>query len=132
MSTVIDRLDSLRTHLAAVELPELYSVTLLNTWGELNISAQLAAHHPPQIASGLLAWADTLTNVTSEAWRVPSGDTVHLSVIGRLPGDVSIRVYGGMPFIEHGLGAELAPDASTTVPPAVLRHLATPSEVTLS
>ena len=132
MNTVIDRLDSLRAHLAAVELPELYSVTLLNAWGGLNISAQLAAHHPPQIASGLLAWADTLTNVTIEAWRVPSGNTVHLSVIGRLPGDVSIRVYGGVPFIEHGLGAELAPDASTTVPPAVLHHLATPSEVTLS
>ena len=131
MNTVIDRLDSLRAHLAAVELPELYSVTLLNTWGELNISAQLAAHHPPQIATGLLAWADTLTNVIIEAWRVPSGDTVHLSVIGQLPDGVSIRVYSGMAFTEHGIGADLAPDASTTVPWALLRERATLGRVTL-
>jgi hypothetical protein len=131
MSTIIDRLDSLRAHLAAFELPELYSVTLLDAWGGLTVSAQLAAHHPPQIASGLLAWADTLTDVTIEAWRVPSGDSVHLSVIGRLPRGVSIRVYGGVPFTEHGIGADLAPDASTTVPLAVLRHLATPGEVIL-
>jgi hypothetical protein len=130
-TVVVDRLDSLRAHLAAFELPELYSVTLLNAWGELTVSAQLAAHHPPQIASGLLAWADTLTNVTIEAWRVPSGDTVHLSVIGRLPEGISIRVYGGVPLTPRGIGADLAPDASMTVPLAALRHLATPGEVTL-
>ncbi len=95
------------------------------------MSAQLACHHPPQIATGLLAWADTLTEVTIEAWRVPSGDTVHLSVIGRLPGGVSIRVYGGVPFTERGIGADLAPDASTTVPLAVLRERATLGQVSL-
>jgi hypothetical protein len=130
-TTVVDRLDSLRAHLAAFELPELYSVTLLNAWGGLNISAQLAAHHPPQIASGLLTWADTLTDVTIEAWRVPIGDTVHLSVIGQLPEGISIRVYGGVPLTQRGIGADLAPDTSTTVPLAALRHLATPGEVTL-
>jgi hypothetical protein len=131
MNTVVDRLDSLRAHLAAFELPELYSVTVLNAWGGLDVSAQLACHHPPEIATGLLAWADTLTNVTTEAWRVPSGDTMHLSVIGRLPEGTSIRVYGGVPFIEHGIGADLAPDASTSVSLAILGHLATPGEVTL-
>ena len=131
MSTVVDRLDSLRAHLAAFELPELYSVTVVTAVGTLDVSAQLACHHPPEIASGLLAWADTLTNVTIEAWRVPSGDSVHLSVIGRLPNGVSIRVYGGMAFTEHGIGATLAPDASTTVPWALLREQATLGQVTL-
>jgi hypothetical protein len=131
MNTVVDRLDSLRAHLTAFELPELYSVTVVTAVGTLTVSAQLAAHHPPQIATGLLAWADTLTDVTTEAWRVPSGDTVHLSVIGRLPDGVTIRVYGGMAFIEHGIGADLAPDASTTVPWAVLRERVTLGQVTL-
>jgi hypothetical protein len=126
MSTVVvDRLDSLRAHLAAFKLPELYSVNVVAAWGTLNVSAQLACHHPPEIATGLLAWADTLTDVTTEVWRVPSGDSVHLSVIGRLPGGVSIRVYGGVPLTEHGIGADLAPDASTTVPWALLRERAT-------
>jgi hypothetical protein len=129
MNTVVDRLDSLRAHLAAFELPKLYSVTLLNAWGGLDVSAQLACHHPPEIATGLLAWADTLTDLTTEAWRVPSGDTMHLSVIGQLPQGISIRVYGGVPFIEHGIGADLAPDSSTIVSLAVLRHLATPGKV---
>jgi hypothetical protein len=82
----------------------------------------------------LLAWADTLTDVTAEAWRVPSGDCVHLSVIGQLPGGVSIRVHGGVPFTEHStehsIGGDLAPDASTTVPLAVLRAQVTVGEVT--
>ena len=131
MSTVVDRLDSLRAHLTAFELPELYSVNVITASGGPTVSAQLACHHLPQIATGLLAWADTLTNVTIEAWRVPSGDTVHLSVIGRISDGVSIRVYGGVAFTEHGIGADLAPDASTTVPWALLRERATLGRVTL-
>jgi hypothetical protein len=130
-ATVVDQLDSLRTHLAEFELPELYSVHVIRAWDGLSVSAQLACHDLPEIATGLLAWADTLTGVTTEAWRVPSGDSVHLSVIGQLPEGITIRVYGGAAFTEHGIGADLAPDASTTVPLAILRHLATPGEVTL-
>ena len=124
MNTVIDQLDSLRAHLTAVELPDLYSVNVITASDGPTVSAQLACHHPPQIATGLLAWADTLTDVTIEAWRVPSGDTVHLSVLGRLPDGVSIRVYGGMAFTQHGIAADLAPDASRIVPWALLRERA--------
>jgi hypothetical protein len=130
-ATIVDLLDSLRAHLTAFTLPELYSVHVITARDALTVSAQLAAHHPPQIATGLLAWADTLTEVTTEAWRVPSGDTVHLSVIGRLPDGVTIRVYSGMAFTEHGIGADLAPDASATVPWALLRERAILGQVTL-
>ncbi|MBV8541236.1 MAG: hypothetical protein JO063_15760 [Pseudonocardiales bacterium] len=131
MSTTVDLLDVTRAHLTAFELPQLYSVNVVTAVGGPTVTAQLAAHHSPEIDISLLAWADTLTDVTAEAWRVPSGDSIHLSVIGRLPGDVTIRVYGGLPFTPHGIGADLAPDASTTVPLVVLRHLGTPGEVTL-
>lgn len=94
------------------------------------MTAQLACHTPPQTGSALLAWTDTLADVTAEAWRVPSGDCVHLSVIGRLPGGASIRVYAGVVFTEHGIGADLAPDASTTAPLATLRERVTLGEVT--
>ncbi|MGH3774231.1 MAG: hypothetical protein ACRDRR_00610 [Pseudonocardiaceae bacterium] len=130
-TTVVDRLDTLRAHLAEFELPELYSVTVIAACGGPSVSAQLACHQPPEIASALLAWVDTLTEVTVEAWRVPYGDCVHLSVLGRLPGGVSVRVYGGVPFTQHGIGADLAPDANTTVPLAVLRERATVGEVTV-
>ncbi len=129
MTTTVDLLDSFRAHLAAFELPELCSVHV-SRYGP-NVSAQLACQQPPRIASGLLAWADTLTEVTAEAWRVPCGDSVHLSVTGCLPGDVSVRIYGGVPFTEHGPGADLAPNARTTVPLTVLREQATIEEVTV-
>ncbi|MGH3976348.1 MAG: hypothetical protein ACRDS9_23970 [Pseudonocardiaceae bacterium] len=131
MTTTVDLLDCLRAHLAAFELPDLCSLHLTRSFSGHDVTAQLACHTPPQIASGLLAWADTLTDVTAEAWRVPRGDCVHLSVIGCLPGEVPIRIYGGVPFTPHGLGRDLAPDTSTTVALAVLRGRATLGEVTL-
>jgi hypothetical protein len=93
------------------------------------VTAQLACYTPSQIGSALLAWAHTLAEVTAEAWRVPSGEDVHLSVIGRLPGGASIPVYAGVAFTEHGIGADLALDTSTTMPLATLRQQLTLREV---
>lgn len=129
MNTPINLLDSLRAHLASFELPPLWSVNVTTSSAGPSVSVQLACHQPPEIAAGLLAWADTLTEVTTEAWRVPSGDCVHLSVIGQLPGGTTVGVYGGVPFTDRGLGAGLAPDAKTTVPLAALRTMATPGKV---
>jgi hypothetical protein len=95
------------------------------------VSLQLATHHLPEIAAGLLAWADTLTETTTEAWRVPRGDSVHLSVTGRLSNGVLIEVYRGLAFTEHGIGCDLAPGARKTVPLPVLRERANPGEVLL-
>jgi hypothetical protein len=129
-TTAMDLLDSICAHLAAFELPDLCSVHMVAAFSGPNVTVQLARREPSEIASALLTWADTLTDVTTEAWRVPNGDCVHLSVIGRLLGGVSVRVYGGVPVTEHGIGADLAPDTSTTVPLAVLRERATQGEVT--
>jgi len=131
MSTVIDLLDALRTHLNDFELPAPYSVHLTTYSGGAQVSLQLATHHLPEIAAGLLAWADTLTETTSEAWRVRCGDSLHLTVTGRLSEGTQVQVYGSMPFAEHGIGCELAPGASSTVSWAVLRERATPGEVIL-
>ena len=91
---------------------------------------QLAEHQPPEIARGLLIWADTLAEVTVEAWRVPCGDCVHLSVTGELADGTAVCVFGGVPFTGRGLGAELEPDSGTVVPLATLRAIATVGEVT--
>jgi len=130
-TTAFDLLDSIRTHLAAFDLPHMWSVHVVTSFSGPHVTVQLARRESPEIAGALLAWADTLTEVTAEAWRIPSGDCMHLSVIGRLPDGVSVRVYGGVPFTQHGIGADLAPDASTTMPLAVLREWATLGEVTV-
>jgi hypothetical protein len=77
------------------------------------------------LAQGLLAWADTLTDITTEAWRVPEGDSVHLSVTGLLSGGAAVQVYGGMRVTDRGLGADLAPNATRTLLLATLRYLST-------
>jgi hypothetical protein len=128
--TATDLLDSLRAHLAEFDLPDLYSVNVTQSFSGPSVTAQLACHTPPQTGPALLAWADTLAEVTAEAWRVPSGEDVHLSVIGRLPSGVSIRVYAGVVFTEHGIGADLPPDASTTVPLTTLRQQLTLRKMT--
>jgi hypothetical protein len=122
MMTTADLLESLYAHLTSFALPPLCSVNLTQGFRGATVSAQLTHHTPPQTRSALLTWADTLTEVTAEAWRIPSGESVHLSVLGHLPSGVPIRVYGGVAFTEHGIGAELAPDATTTIPLATLRE----------
>jgi hypothetical protein len=130
MTTAFDLLRCICTHLAEFELPALWSVDVTTSSGG-TVSAQLACHQPPEIAAGLLAWADTLSEITAESWRVPSGDSVRLSVIGQLPSGITIRIYGGVPYTGHGIGTDLAPGTHTTVPLAALRAMAAPGEVTI-
>jgi len=131
MTTTVDLLDAICAHLTQFELPPISSVHAAGSIPAPQVTVQLTGHEQSEIASALLAWADTLTGITAEAWRVPRGDSVHLSVIGRLPGGASIQVYGRLPFAAYGIGGDLAPDASTTVPLAVLRERATRGEVTV-
>jgi hypothetical protein len=127
MTTTIDLLTALRAHLAEFELPAIASVHMSAALSTPQGTVQLTCHEPSAIAQGLLAWADTLTQVTAQAWRAPSG-SVHLSVTGRLPGVVSVLVYGGLWATHRALGTELA-DATTAVPLPMLRHAATVEEM---
>ncbi|MGH3913497.1 MAG: hypothetical protein ACRDTC_08815, partial [Pseudonocardiaceae bacterium] len=93
------------------------------------LNAQLRAHDLHEIAAGLLAWVDTLTEPTGEVWRVPRGDSVHLSTTGRLPHGPGIQIYGAVPFTEHGPGGRLAPDTTAPLLLGALRHLTDSGQV---
>ena len=131
MNSTVDLLDAISTHLTDFELPAFASVHVATPIpGEEAITVQLRCADLPDIAAALLSWADTLTAVTAQAWRVPSGHSVHLSVTGQLTRGARIRIYGAMTFTGCGLGADLAPDATTTILLSVLRHACTLREVT--
>jgi hypothetical protein len=131
MNSTIDLLTALRAHLAESELPAIASVHAAASISAPQVTVQLAYQHEPSaIAQALLTWADTLTEVTAEAWRAPQGDSVHLSVTGLLPSGAAVRIYGSLWGIHRSLGADLAPDATTTIPLAALRHAATIKEAT--
>jgi hypothetical protein len=129
MTTTMDLLTALRPHLAAFELPAIASVHMSAALAAPQGTVQLTCHQPSAIAQGLLAWADTLTDVTAQSWRAPRGDSVDLTVTGLLPGGASVLVYGGVRGTHRGRGADLAPEATTTIPLPLLRHAATIEEV---
>ncbi|HYZ38782.1 MAG TPA: hypothetical protein VE673_19050 [Pseudonocardiaceae bacterium] len=125
MTTTVDLLAAISTHLAEFELPATASVHIAQGMTGPEVTVQLSCHTPSEIVRGLLAWADTLTEVSAEAWRITSGDSVHLSVTGRLPGGAAVVVYGALAAIHSPLGRDLAPGATATIPLAALRHTAT-------
>jgi hypothetical protein len=128
-TTTVDLLDAIHTHLADFELPDMWSVQVGGSRLGPQLNVQLTHREPPEIADALLTWADTLDAVIAELWRVPSGESVHLSVTGRLPSGVSIKVYGFLPFHESGFGGDLEPNATATIPLQMLRYLSTIAEV---
>jgi hypothetical protein len=73
MTPTVDLLNYFRTHLADFELPALWSLTVTTSSTGPTVSVHLACHEPAEIASEVLAGADTLSEVTTETWRVPNG-----------------------------------------------------------
>ena len=129
-TSTVDLLAAISTHLAEFELPASASVCVADAVSTPQVTVQLTCGTPPAIAQGLLAWADTLTEVSAEAWRVPEGDSVHLVVTGLLSDGATIRAYGWMRVTDRSWSADLAPNATKKLPLATLRHLATPGQAT--
>jgi hypothetical protein len=124
MTTTRDLLDAICTHLDAFELPSPWSIYLTSYSGGPAASVDLAVREPSQIAVALLAWADTLTDVTAQTWRPSHGGAVDLSIIGVLSDGVGVRISGHLPFARGGIGGDLVPGASKAVPLVLLRQWA--------
>jgi hypothetical protein len=63
--------------------------------------AQLHSTTAPTVARDLLAWADTVPAVTAQAWRVPAGGRVHLSIASTLTGPtgtIELDVFGAVDY----------------------------------
>jgi hypothetical protein len=127
--TTGELLAAIGAHVAEFELPPIASVLVTAAMSAPQLTVQLASHDPAGIAQGLLAWADTLTQVTAQARRVLRGESVYLSVNGLFPDGASVLVYGVMEVPEHGLGADLTPDACMPIPLGALRCATTLREV---
>lgn len=121
-ATMVRLLDSIREHLTTHRLPaEIATVTvgsdLIN--GE-HVTVHLRHVELPDLASALLSWADTLTQITVTAWRPRHGETVHLTLTGQLPDTTSVEVYGGLDYTDALFG-DLQPDGRQGVALSILR-----------
>lgn len=83
------------------------------------ISVQLQELELSAVAAALMAWADTLTEVTLSVWRPPSNNSVHLQVFGRLAGGVPIEVWAGVKAPVWTVSME--PGQTQTLPLGLLR-----------
>ncbi len=97
-ATFVHAAHLLATHLTEHGLPEPVSLEVINTAHRSRLTAQVHFLTVPSIAAELLAWADTLTTVTMQATRPPSGHRVHLSITSALigpAGTVELTIFGG-------------------------------------
>jgi hypothetical protein len=96
--TFVQAAQLLAGHLAGHQLPQPASLLVMTRAGRSQLQAQVHSNTVSKVAADQLAWADTLTTVTVQAWRSPSGDRVHLSITSTLTGPagtVELDVYGG-------------------------------------
>ena len=122
-ATFVQAAHLLATHLTEHGLPEPASLEVISTAHRSRLTAQVHFLDVPRIAAELLTWADTLTTVTVQAWRPPSGDRVHLSIASALigpAGTVELTIFGGTDHDPARLG-NLAPGERRTVTLGELR-----------
>jgi hypothetical protein len=128
MSTHTDYLSALATfseHLITFDLPcPIWSTAVQHELAGHSVTVQLNCRVLPALAGALLEWADTLTEVTAEAWRPPSGHSVPLIVAGRLTTGTPLKVYGGLSHTVQVFGPYLEPGEHHSIPLGLLRQWA--------
>jgi len=89
-------------HLVQHRLPEPASLHLTtNTVDQAEARVQVHSSSLTSTARLLLAWANTLTDLTLRAWRPANSTSVHLDVDATLTGPhgtVALMVFGGVDF----------------------------------
>ncbi|RJQ84355.1 hypothetical protein [Amycolatopsis panacis] len=126
MNSLMVFLDAIRDHLDLHQLPPVSSLDV-SAWSR-PISVQLDVNGLPKVARALLVWANTLDDVTASLWRIRGGDSVHLSITGRTPCGIPVRVYGAVPFDARTF-PDLPAGAKQAMPVYLLRDWTAPGEV---
>ncbi|GDY32996.1 hypothetical protein [Gandjariella thermophila] len=113
MRDMLALLEVIRAHLAAYPVAAPVNVSA-DVFDGL-VSVQLGETGLSAVAEGLLSWADTLTDCTAEAWRVPHGNSVHLLINGRAAAAVAVRIYGAVAY-DPAIFPGLAPGDRQALP----------------
>jgi hypothetical protein len=121
-TVMVRLLGAIREHLSRYRLPTdiaCVEAGCSSLDGE-HVTVQLRHGQLADLASALLSWADTLTNVTVAAWRPLASGSVHLILTGRLADGTRVSVYGGVDFDDAVFG-DLQPGGRHGVALSVLR-----------
>jgi hypothetical protein len=126
-TTLVQAVHLLATHLVDHALPEPACLEVISRARHSRLTVQVHSMTVPEVATEVLAWADTLTTVTVQAWRTPTGDRVHLSMTSTLSGPagpVELTIFGGADH-DPALIGDLAPGEYRAVTLGELRTWAT-------
>ncbi|MFJ8815891.1 hypothetical protein [Amycolatopsis thermoflava] len=93
---VLPYLDALRDNLVRHAVPSPVSVEC-TTWRE-PVAVHLHEVGLGGLASALLAWARTLDGVTVTGKRIGNGQSVCLTVVGRMATGVPVHVWGAVRY----------------------------------
>ncbi|WP_370934897.1 hypothetical protein [Amycolatopsis sp. cg13] len=126
MNRLMIFLDAIRDHLDLYQLPPVASLDV-TAWSR-PITVQLDAEGLSEVARALRVWAHTLDDVTANLWRVRDGVSVHLSITGRTPCGIPVRVYGAVPF-DPSTFPDLPAGDTQEMPVSLLRDWTLPGEV---
>ncbi|MFB9305990.1 hypothetical protein [Kibdelosporangium philippinense] len=116
-------------HLDGFDLADPVMITAAPCTAGPMATVQLSGESLCGLAAEILAWADTLDNVTASAWRpsIPDADQqVFLELRGRLTDDTPVKVFGG---VFDGPGMPLTPGDRVGLSWGLLREWATPTVV---
>jgi hypothetical protein len=128
-ATLVQAAHLLTSHLADHVLPEPASLEVISRTHQSRLTVQVHSLTVPEVATEVLTWADTLTTITVQAWRTPTGDRVHLSMASALDGPagtVDLAVIGGADH-DPALVGNLAPGEYRAVTLGELRAWAAAS-----
>jgi hypothetical protein len=96
-ATFVQAAHLLVTHLADHVLPVRVCLEVISRTRQSRLTVQVHSMTVPEVATEVLAWADTLTTVTVQAWLPAAGHRVHLSMASTLngaAGTVELIIFG--------------------------------------
>jgi hypothetical protein len=121
-------LGSIREHMTAHQIDAEINSVQVDACDGGSIAVHLTHNDLPVLAAGLLAWADTITNIVAAAWRPRYGDNLHLRITGQLPDAIWIEIWGAVTYTGTILGTELQPGGRQPLTPGDLRSWAAGDE----
>lgn len=118
---LITAMDAIRAHLSVYPVAVPGSVNAQSYANEITVL--LATDSLGELATGLLSWADTLTNVTAKVSRTSAG-RVLVSITGKTALGIQVFVYDGTDYDPAAFG-ELQPSTKRVASLEELRSWAT-------
>ncbi|MFF0149637.1 hypothetical protein ATK36_1249 [Amycolatopsis sulphurea] len=103
--------------------PDPASISLYPGLRRIDIQPSVPSWDRVAVLDSLLIWTHQLTGITGDWWHTPGGD-LHITLTGRGPCGVTVRVYDAFPYRTVRQHVALTEGASESVTPGELYRLA--------